>query len=462
MTDRPNILVLFNDDHGQWALPSYGNSELHTPSIDHLARTGVVMENAFTPIPVCSPARACFFTGLLPSQHGVHDYIAAAKEFHAKAWMENFETLPEKLSKAGYECGFSGKWHLGRDELIQQGFSDWFALSGDYPIQHKGSYRYSDNGRDVHLNGYKTHNISDRTIQFLQKRDRQKPFFHFTSFYATHSPWSGQPERLVEPYRACGFGDIPTAERVFGGTVLNIEHSDASEASKHEAKAQYYASVSAIDEAVGRILDELETSGELDNTIILYTSDHGLCLGHHGIWGKGNATAPQNLIEESIRVPMIYSAPGQYQRGARLSQFADHMDSFKTLATAAGVLTEPDTFPGRDLGLILNGQTDDWRDFQVAEYGTARMIRTHTHKFIRRYDNRPDELFDLRVGDGEGHNRISDPACADICREMEQMLESYFEKHGVPPKDTDWFFGDPQFNRAEAWRSFSGRRENET
>ncbi|MFA3919427.1 sulfatase family protein [Ruegeria hyattellae] len=452
MTDQPNILVLFNDDHGQWALPSYGNSELRTPSIDYLAQSGVVMENAFTPIPVCSPARACFFTGLLPSQHGIHDYIAAAREFHTREWMKPFETLPEKLCKAGYECGFSGKWHLGRDELVQNGFSDWFALSGDYPIQHKGVYRYSDNGRDVELAGYKTHHITDRTIRFLQCRDKNAPFFHFTSFYATHSPWSGQPERLVEPYRDCGFDDIPSAERVFGGEVLNIEHSEASDASKHEAKAQYYASVSAIDEAVGRILDELETSGDLENTIILYTSDHGLCLGHHGIWGKGNATAPQNLIEESIRVPMIYSAQGRYQSGVRLQQFADHMDSFKTLASAAGVLDYAMTHPGGDLSALLQGQNDVWRDFQVAEYGTARMIRTKQHKLIRRYDNRPDELFDLSVGDGEGNNLIADPSYSGVSRDLGDRLEAYFEQHGVPPKDADWFFGDPQFNRAEAWR----------
>ncbi len=448
MAKPMNILVLFNDDHGQWALPAYGNSELNTPSIDHLANTGVVFENAFTPIPVCSPARACFFTGLMPSQHGVHDYIAAANKYHQQEWLDGFHTLPNLLSDAGYTCGFSGKWHLGRDEKVQKGFDDWFALSGDYPIQHKGSYRYSDNGEITSLGGYKTHHIADRTVDFLRNHDGAQPFFHFTSFYATHSPWEGQPERLVAPYRDCTFDDIPREDRVFGGDILNIESGGASAADQQEARAQYYASVTAIDEAVGRILDELETGGLLENTLIIYTSDHGLCLGHHGIWGKGNATAPQNLIEESIRIPMILTAPSILPKGARRAEFADHLDLFQTVLDAASVESPAGQYAGRS----LLAETDHAASVQFGEYGTARMIRTETHKFIRRYDNRPDELFDLTGRDGEGRNILRDQPDNPIAAELATQLDAHFAGLGCSQPDITDFNQETRFNVAEAWR----------
>lgn len=452
MNDRFNILVLFNDDHGQWALPAYGNTELRTPNIDRLAATGVVFENAFTPIPVCSPARACFFTGLMPSQHGVHDYIAAADKYHQKKWLDGLDTLPKLLSSAGYHCGFSGKWHLGRDEHVQSGFDDWLALSGDYPIEHKGSYRYSDNGKITTLTGYKTHHIADRTVEFLRSHDGKEPFFHFTSFYATHSPWEGQPERLVDQYRSCTFDDIPSEERVFGGDILNIEGGGSDVAAQHEARSQYYASVSAIDEAVGRILDELETNGLLDNTLIIYTSDHGLCLGHHGIWGKGNATAPQNLIEESIGVPMILTAPKVLPEGARHAAMADHLDLFQTVLDAAGLQSPSGEYGGRSLLEPLLDPSSDWPDATFGEYGPARMIRTAQHKFIKRYDYRPDELYDLSTPEGEGRNILLDDAASEIAVSLSARLEQHFSKLGCELPDRTKFNGESRFNAAEAWR----------
>lgn len=112
---------------------------------------------------------------MMPSQHGVHDYLAAAPQFHNQDWLAGLPTLPQLLADAGYACGFSGKWHLGRDEMVQPGFEDWFALSGDYPIPHKGAYRYSDNGWITTLNGYMTQHIADRTVEFLrrQRADRR-------------------------------------------------------------------------------------------------------------------------------------------------------------------------------------------------------------------------------------------------------------------------------------------------
>jgi len=443
----PNILVIFNDDHGQWALPSYGNSELRTPSVDALAARGAVMENAFTPVPVCSPARASFMTGLMPTQHGLHDYLNSADQFNARDWLQGIVTLPQMLQQAGYHTGLSGKWHIGRDYEPQPGFEDWFALASDYPIYHRDANRFCDNGAFRAPEGYLTDLIADRTVSFLQNRPKDKPFFHFTGFYATHSPWEDQPERLVTLYADATFGDIPTAARVFNGEIKNIELLDDTAAARRRAKAQYYAAVTAIDEAVGRILDHLEATGALDNTLVVFTSDHGLCLDHHGIWGKGNATRPQNMIEESIRIPMILAGPNVPQ-GARPQVFADHLDLFQTLAEAAGVKASGGPFAGQSLWPVLSGDGACWRDAQFGEYGTARMIRTATHKLIARFDNRRDALFDLRRG--EECNLIDE--APEIAANLRARLSAHFAKFEDHPPKAEDSFGDPKFNPFEAWR----------
>jgi arylsulfatase A-like enzyme len=239
---------------------------------------------------------------------------------------------------------------------------------------------------------------------------------------------------------------------VFGGNILNIESGGASEATQHEERAQYYASVSAIDEAVGRIMDELETNGLLENTLVIYTSDHGLCLGHRGIWGKGNATAPQNMIEESIRIPMILSAPGRIPVGQRRREFSDHLDLFQTVLDAAKVARPTGNHAGSGLLDLCAGDNAEWRDVQFCEYGTARMIRTATHKFIKRYDNRPDELFDLTSADGEGRNILLDSTSASIAATLSKQLDAYFERLGCAAPEQAEFTGKQRFNVAEAWR----------
>jgi len=454
---RMNVLVLFNDDHGQWALPAYGNRELQTPSIDYLAQNGVVFTNAFTPIPVCSPARASFFTGLLPSQHGVHDFIAAADDFHQTDWLAGQDTLGKLLSAAGYDCGFSGKWHLGRDEQVQPGFSDWFALSGDYPIEHKGAYRYSDQGEIVTLSGYKTHYITDRTISFLRQQNHDKPFFHFTSFYATHSPWSGQPERLVEQYRRCTFDDIPSKEKVFGGKLINVERESSLDVDDNEARAQYYASVSAIDESVGRILDELDGLNSTRPTLVIYTSDHGLCLGHHGVWGKGNATAPQNFIEESIRIPMILSATGVLPAGVKRVEFSDHLDLFQTILAAAGVDRPERHYAGKDLIGLMQDTDPNWRNAQYCEYGPARMIRTEQYKYVHRYNNQAAELYDLSHPDGELENLLASREYITVAADLAKQLDGFFAKHNCAPAHEIEFNGPARYNNIEAWRQATQR-----
>ena len=243
----PNILVFFSDDHAQWALPSYGNSEIHAPALSWLAQTGAQMQNACTPCPVCSPARASFWTGLYPSQHGVHDHLAEDDPAVAATdWLAGMPTLAEHLRGAGYTTALAGKWHCGAGETPRRGFDFWYSAWRKTPKNFGGENRYSDQGRVVTRRGQDTDIISEAAIDFLRGRDRDKPFFLFVGYATTHNPWRNRSRRHVAHYRRASFRDIPAdAAYPFGerGT------SPPAPADPRECLAQYYAAVSMIDEA---------------------------------------------------------------------------------------------------------------------------------------------------------------------------------------------------------------------
>lgn len=456
MPSHKNIVVIFNDDHGQWALPTYGNKELRTPTLDYLARSGVVMNNAFTPTPVCSPARACFQTGRLASQHGLHDYIASGDGFEHRRWLDAEVTLPELLHEAGYQVGMSGKWHLGNDMEPHPGFDNWFALSGDYPIEAKGPYRYSRDGTAVELAGYKSQVITDSAVEFLRDLDEDRPFFLFVGHTATHSPWADHPPRLVEQYRDCKFGDVP-ADPAYPYGHQNLESRDLiSRTESREALMQYYAAVSSLDEAVGRLVDELEALALLEDTLIVYTSDHGLCCGHHGIWGKGNGTMPLNMVEESIRVPMIFHHPKSLFSGQRRAEFVDHLDLFQTLAAFAGVAASPEPpkgYAGRSfLPMLTNDpQEGPWRSAQFCEYGSVRMIRTTRYKLLRHYDCGQTLLFDLKEDPRETLNLAGEAGFTELIGRLETQLDDHFQRYEVPENSGIREGGPDPTNRSAPW-----------
>jgi len=458
MAEKNNIVVIFNDDHAQWALGSYGNRELHTPTLDHLAHTGVQMENAFTPTPVCSPARACFLTGRLASQHGVHDYLASNDaEIHGHNWLQDEITLAQILSQAGYQTALCGKWHLGNDEQPQPGFDHWFSLSGDYPFAHDGSSRYSDNGHLQEISGYETPVITDRAIEFLRQRDQNQPFFLYVGFRATHSPWQGHPERLAAQYRQSAFEDVPP-DVAYPFGRQNLESTTYRRSDPREGLAQYYAAVSALDQATGRLLDELDALDLRETTLLVYTSDHGLCCGHHGIWGKGNGTLPLNMVEESIRVPMIFNQPGRLFEQQRRREFVDHVDLFQTLASYAGVelaAKGDNYYPGRSFLPMLenSGSLPNWRNEQFGEYGNLRMVRTETHKLVRRYPDGPCELFDLQADPRETVNLFDDLVHQSLVKRLTARIDDYFGACQDPVKSGLRVRELPRHNRSEAWRT---------
>lgn len=452
MSQAPNILVFFSDDHAQWALPAYGNREIHAPNLSHLARTGVIMQNAFTPCPVCSPARASFWTGLYPSQHGVHDHLAEDDvAVQASDWLADTHTLAQRLHDAGYTTALSGKWHCGSGEIPKPGFDFWHSAWRKTPKYDSPINKYSDQGRVVERRGTDTRIITDAAVDFLRGRDRRKPFFLFVGYAATHNPWINRPERLVERYRGAAFDDIPNdIAYPFAAAGMHPVAPD----DPREALAQYYASVSMIDEGVGRLLDELEAQGARDETLIVYTSDHGLNMGHHGLWGKGNGSQPLNMLEESIRVPLIANQPGVITGGMRRAEFLTHCDLHQTLLDfAEAAPTDQSQLPDRSYKPILLGESDaDWQNIYFGEYGRTRAIRDRRYKLVLHSEG-ADLLHDLSADPRETVNLIHDDDCRPVVERLRAQLEDFFTRYQVAQHSG--LRGDdlPVHNRREAWRS---------
>lgn len=453
---RPNIVVFLTDDHGQWASNAYGNSELNTPTMDWMADTGARFDNAFTPSPVCSPARACFWTGKIPSAHGIHDHIGNRDH----PGVTGQETLAEALQAAGYRTGLCGKWHChAHGDIPRPGFDFWFSQWGGTNARF-GPQPFSRNGDREDHHGHQGPIITDAAIDFLRSDATvNQPFFLFVGYTETHSPFATLPERLAASARKRpleGVSREPFSE--VHGKANTPAPGDA--ATWREQLAQYYAAVEIIDAEVGRVIDALEGLGQLDDTLIIYTADHGHMNGQHGLLCKGNATTPQNFLDESIRVPLLVRWPEQVVAGQRLAAFADHCDTHETLRAAAGISAQQcPGGPGRSFLQHLgeSGGLEPWRTAQVCEYGNARMIRTDDgYKLVRRFPGPnghfPDAFFALTEDPRETRNVITDPRYQEIIAGLDARLNGHFAAHSDPRRSGTNLDHLPIHNRDEPWR----------
>ncbi len=460
MTAKYNIILFLTDDHAQWAVGAYNNPDIRTPNLDYLANTGALMENAYSPTPVCSPGRACLLTGRLASQHGMHDYLSFGDDEATDShdWLRGETLLPDLLKISGYKTYLSGKWHLGNEAKPQAGFDHTFTMGDEYPFAHDGIRTFFDDGNPVEKEGYKTQIISEKAIEFLCEHDHDCPFFLQVGFIGTHNPWEGHPERLVTQYRNQALTDkINSSSYPFG--IQNLESTLNYRNNPQESLAQYYGAVSHIDEAVGHILDTVEALGLRENTLITYTSDHGLNCGHHGIWGKGNGTLPLNMVEESIRVPLIINHPGKILANQRRMEFVDHTDLFQTILSYACVDLDQDfkqerNYPGRSFASQLTHREPlrDWRQYQICEYGDVRMIRNFQWKLIRRYPDGPNELFNLIEDPNEQVNLYHQVLYQEIFQQLTAVLDGHFAKYADEINSGLNVKNLPLHNHTEAWR----------
>jgi arylsulfatase A-like enzyme len=442
---RPNILIFFTDDHGQWLQQAYGNSEFRIPNMSRIARRGVLMRNAYCTTPVCSPARASFFTGRMPSQHGIHDWLEETKQAYGYPWLEGQTLISDLLKKAGYHTGLVGKWHCGEGRYPHSGFDYWFSYwAAQYP--HKGKQQFSDNGSYTQEEGFQSPFFSERAISFLRSHYRdgataKQPFFLFVGYTDTHSPHTNMPGNLVDEYKRATFRDIPREKfyKVHGVPLIPVSNDAAKERDKHE---EYYASASSIDHEVGKILDELGKTRKLEDTVVIYTGDHGLNAGQHGIWEKGNATVPQNFFDESIRVPCAISWPrGGIARNLQSDISVNQCDLFATVLDIAKATPDSETArkinsPGKSyLRQLCGEESPPWRTGIICEYGNARMIRKDGYKLILRYPfekvNFPNELYDLKADPRETTSIYSLPQHATLISSLRSEIENFFAKYTV-------------------------------
>ena len=323
MPARPNVILFLTDDHAPWTLPCHGNTEVRAPTFDRMAEEGVVFRNAFTPTPVCSPGRACLLTGLTSSQHGVHDWIAMHDpECQERDWLAGQVTLAEALSREGYVCGLSGKWHVGQCYQAPRGYDWYFGFAMQGP--HMGITTYVHEGRAQVRRGNVTEIVTDRAIEFLNKVPGDRPFFLQVGYTDTHSPYTGQDPELVASYREATFRDIAGDDP--HPWSWNEGFPEDTEVPEEEARIRHmnqYAAVTDIDRSIGTLLDAVASSGRAEETIIIYTSDHGLSQGQNGFWGKGNGTRPLNMYDVSIRVPLLAMGPG-LSKGVACDRCVDH------------------------------------------------------------------------------------------------------------------------------------------
>lgn len=467
---RPNILLVVTDDQGHWACGPCGSREIHTPTMDLLAAEGVFFTNASSPSPVCSPARASLLTGRLPSQHGIHDFLSETG-VDERDWLADELLLPEILNDAGYFTSLVGKWHLSGSGIPPTGLFDRW-LSYDVTAEgwrnqylHTGKVHLLENGEPLSVEGSQTAELARRAMEILDDRPRDRPFFLLFAPTDTHAPFAGHTEEWVNRYRDSEFVDIPESE------VSSLPPFNAASVFPEdpgEMLAQYFAGASVQDQWIGRIVAKLAELKALDDTLVIITSDHGHMNGHHGLVGKANATLPQNLYDEVVRVPLVMRWPGEIAAGQRWDVFVDHLDLFMTILDAAGVELDCPTLhriasPGRSLLQVDQDPTTDWRRFRFAEHGNVRMVADERWKLVRRYpplDPRfGDELFDLVSDPRETTNLINDTSHSGEASRLGVVLDAYFSRYEDPEKSGMRIMEQPPANGREPWTRLAERLE---
>lgn len=434
---RPNILFLFTDDQAPWALQASGHPHAVTPNMDSLIQEGAYLTNAFTVTPVCSPSRASLISGRYGSELGITDWIHPKREPEVGLPADT-TTWVQLLQKSGYHTGLVGKWHLGTpDSMHPTKFGyDYFMgfRTGGAPTKNP---TLEKDGKNQKIEGLTTDILTDHALEFLNKAPTDKPFCLSLHYRAPHTAWLPVAEEDWAP-----FADLDP-------TIPNPDYPNLDVSRVKKMTREYLASVAGVDRNVGRILQLLEDKNLDENTVVIFSSDHGYNMGHNGIWHKGNghwvltknpAATPNipngqrpNMYDNSIRIPTIIRWPGTVKPGVKLEQTVSNLDWFPTLLEIAGVEIPSNLkIHGQSIVPILKGNDVDWNNDFYAEYSTKhqshthmRMIRTPEWKLIRDFLNEGrDELYHLTEDPAESNNLIASnsPEAQAITKELDAKI----------------------------------------
>lgn len=433
---KPNVIFILTDNHGAWTLGCYGNPEIRTPHIDTLAAEGALFTRAYCNNSVCSPSRATFLTGLLPSQHGVHAYIPQASQTGPTAYntIEEFQSLPKILAASGYTCGLSGKWHLGNNLKPQEGFTYWFTKVGGHTTTF-----YNDDmvweGKEYKEPRYTTEVITEHALDFINQ-NKEKPFFLYLAY---NGPY-GLGKVVNEEHRNRHTEHY--ADKEMNSFPRNKTHpwlkANRFAVSNVQSMRAYAAAVSGVDDGVGKVMARLKELNLDTNTLVIFSADQGLNGGHGGFWGMGDHSRPINTQEATIRIPLIFRHPGAIPAGQKPSLMVHNHDFLPTVLDYLGMsekIPSKPSLPGKSFAPALQGRTMKWEDVIYHDFENTRMIRTPKWKLTVRHPHGPDELFDMETDPDETENLIHTPEHSKTKKQLRQKLDAFFASYVDPQYD---------------------------
>jgi arylsulfatase A-like enzyme len=426
MVKRPNVIVVLTDQQRWDTVGAHGNPMNLTPNFDRLAKSGTFVSNSFTCQPVCGPARSAFQTGRFPTSTGCYR--------NGIPLPRSERTLAHYFREAGYQTGYIGKWHLAENEPVpaeeRGGYEDWLASNllefTSYPFD---TVMYDGDCNEVKLPGYRVDALTDAAIRYVD-RQKERPFFLFLSYLEPHH------QNQTDDYPApLGYEDAVRQ------TLTTPEDLAVLGGSTEQHLPGYLGMVKRLDEAFGRLAEALHSLNLLDDTIILFTSDHGCHFKTR------NDEYKRSCHEASIRVPTLLHGPG-FTTGRPYDGLVSLIDLPPTLLDAAG-LPVPETMQGRSILQMMRdpGSVSNEVFIQVSESHVARALRTRRWKYeveapnadgwndmaSRRYVEAL--LYDLESDPHELTNLISSPEHAQVRAELRQRLVARIVAAGEDPPE---------------------------
>ncbi len=438
-TKRPNIVFFFSDEHRWCSLPFTQMPAIRTPNMALLAKQGTRFDNCCASSPVCTPYRGMLITGMWPHQSSVisNDYFGNHKIIGQEA-----PTIGHTFKDAGYTTGYVGKWHLGEENVFHTGF-DYFHhwLYGDDHYNSKVRNITAGETEYKVETEYNATTMTDRAVTFIADHAKDdKPFFLMLSINPPHWRWDDAPPEFLKQY--------PQDKLPFRPNVTDDKYKKDEQLLHYQ---HYHAHIAAVDQELGRVMDALKQQGLDDNTILIYTSDHGSSFGSNGVTSKANP------YDESAHVPFIIRWPGK----VKSERIADHnlgtMDIYPTLCGLAG-FKAPKHCGGQDFTKAVLDQSDApdpksqfllINNFQRNYYRTQldpdkpnifypfRAVRSKTHTYAVRADGEWF-LYDNINDPYQLKNLLDDPASAGVKKEMQAEMTAWLAKAEDPFISDEW------------------------
>ncbi|MBN2473323.1 MAG: arylsulfatase [Pirellulales bacterium] len=452
---RPNIVFLMGDQHRGDCLGADGNRAIITPNLDRLAKEGAHFRCAYTSVPSCTPARAGILTGLSPWHHGMLGYSRVAPRYPRE--------MPRMLRDAGYYTLGIGKMHFhpqrnthgyhktlldesGRVESKEflSDYRKWFRSVAPNLNPDATGIGWNDHRAKPYVLPERLHPTcwtGAEAVRFLQSYRGAEPFLLKVSFARPHSPYDAPPrwwkryEGVELPERVVGDWAARHAQhgKPYGN---NLWQGDLGPEKPPQARQGYYGNVSLIDEQIGRILEVLQQRGEFENTLIVYTADHGDMLGDHHLWRKTYGYEP------SARIPMLLRWGDGFcaaDRGQVLRQPVELRDLLPTYLDAAGIDYDPSLFDGRSMLEVIRGKAESWREYIDLEHATCYAPENNwtglTDGRIKYIYYAPDgrqQMFDLEKDPGETRDLSAEPEHQETLRTWRRRMIDHLAERGGP------------------------------